>query len=103
MKRFALVVFSFHALSAGRDGWLGPDKAKHFFLGAFVQSAAFGGLRATRLDRNTSLAGATAISLTASLAKELRDRSGKGTPSLKDAAWGLAGAAAISPLLLKAK
>ena len=103
MKRFALVAFSLHALSTGRDGWLGSDKAKHFFLGVFVQSAAFGGLRATGLGKNSSLAGASALSLTASLGKELRDRSGRGTPSVRDAAWGIAGAAAISPLLLKAK
>ena len=46
------------------DKWFSPDKAKHFFMAAFVQSASFGGLRAVGVGRSGSLAGASA-SLTA--------------------------------------
>jgi hypothetical protein len=35
--------------------------------------------------------------------KELRDRAGRGTPSPKDVVWGLAGGAAITPVLLKTR
>jgi putative lipoprotein len=103
MKRLALVVFSVGSVALPKDSWFGPDKVKHFFLGAFVQSAAFGTLQATGLSRNTAIAGASATTLGLSVAKELHDRSRKGTPSLRDVAWGLAGAAAVSPLLLRTK
>ena len=42
------------------DRWFSSDKAKHFFTAALVQSASFGGLRATGLSRGQSLAGANA-------------------------------------------
>ena len=103
MKRVGVIIFSLHSLSLGQDSWFGADKAKHFFLGAFVQSAVFSGLRTSGLRKNVSLAGASTVTLGAVIAKELRDRNGKGTPSARDVAWGLAGAAAISPLLMKAK
>ena len=103
MRRVALLVFSFHAVSLGQDSWLGADKAKHFFLGAFVQSAAFSGLQVAGLGKHGSLEGAGAVTFGISVAKELRDRTGKGTPSVRDVVWGMAGAAAISPLLLRTK
>jgi uncharacterized protein YfiM (DUF2279 family) len=103
VKRTALVVFTVHSLSLGGDSWFGSDKVKHFFLGSFIQSAAFGGLRATGLGKRASIAGASAATIVMSVGKELRDRNGSGTPSLRDVVWGLAGGAAISPLLLRAK
>ena len=103
MRRTALLVFTVHSLSLGGDSWFGADKVKHFFLGAFIQSAAFGGLRATGLGKGASIAGASATTFGLSVGKELRDLSGKGTPSLRDLAWGLAGGAVISPLLLRTK
>jgi uncharacterized protein YfiM (DUF2279 family) len=104
VKRFLFVAFSFQVLSGGRDAWFGPDKAKHFFLGAFVQSASFGVLRSTGLGKSAALAGASGVTLSASVAKELRDRvTGRGTPSFRDFTWSLAGAAAVSPLLLRSK
>ena len=33
------------------DRWFAPDKAKHFFTAAFVQSASFSGLRAVGAGR----------------------------------------------------
>ena len=103
MRRTAVLVFTVHSLSLGRDSWFGPDKVKHFFLGAFIQSATFGGLRATGLSKGASIAGASATTLGLSVGKELRDRNGSGTPSVRDVVWGLAGGAAISPLLLRTK
>lgn len=85
------------------DRWFSADKAQHFFIGAFVQSASFGVLRAAKVEKETALIGASALSAAAAVGKELRDRNGRGTVSVKDAAWGLAGAAAISPILSRTK
>ena len=87
----------------GGDRWLSADKAKHFFLGAFVQSVSFGVLRSARVERRSALAGASVASLGAALGKEVHDRFSAGDPSLKDLVWTLGGAAAISPLLLRSK
>lgn len=103
MSRTMILVFSLSTVAFPKDSWFGADKVKHFFLGAFVQSAAFGGLRATALGKNVSLAGASAATLSVVVAKELRDRQEKGTPSLRDVGWGLAGAATVTPLLLRTK
>jgi uncharacterized protein YfiM (DUF2279 family) len=97
-----VIAFSLQALG-GADPWVSRDKIQHFFLGAFIQSAAFGIADATGAGKSASLAGASAVSLSAVLAKEIRDRNGRGTPSAKDAIWGLAGAAAISPVLARTK
>jgi hypothetical protein len=50
-----------------------------------------------------SFLAASAVSVAAIAGKELRDRNGRGTVSVKDAAWGLAGAAAITPILTRTK
>lgn len=97
-----VIAFSLQALG-GADPWVSRDKIQHFFLGAFIQSAAFSIADATGAEKSASLAAASAVSLSAVLAKEIRDRNGRGTPSAKDAIWGLAGAAAISPVLARTK
>ena len=102
MRRYVVIAFSLQALG-GADPWVSRDKIQHFFLGAFVQSAAFSIADAAGVGKSVSLATATGVSVSAVLAKELRDRNGRGTPSAKDAVWGLAGAAAISPVLARTK
>lgn len=103
MRPIVFVAFTIGSISMPADQWFAADKAKHFFLGAFIQSASFSGLRAAGLDRTGSLVAASAITTAAVAAKELRDRAGRGTMSFKDAAWGLAGAAAITPALARTK
>jgi uncharacterized protein YfiM (DUF2279 family) len=103
VKPIVFLVVTVQSMSLPGDSWFGPDKAKHFFLGAFVQSAAFSGLRAAGIQKEAALAAATAVTAGAALTKELRDRGGKGASSAKDAAWSLAGAAAISPVLARTK
>jgi putative lipoprotein len=103
VKPIVFVVVTVQSLSLPGDSWFGADKAKHFFLGTFIQSAAFSGLRAGGIQKEAALGAATAVTVGAAFTKEFRDRGGKGTASLKDAAWTLAGAAAISPVLLRAK
>jgi hypothetical protein len=97
-----VIAFSLQALG-GADPWVSRDKIQHLFLGAFIQGAAFSLADATGAGKSVSLAAASAVSVSAVLAKEVRDRNGHGTPSVKDAVWGLAGAAAISPVLARTK
>lgn len=97
-----LLSFSLHALSAP-DRWFSADKAQHFFMGTFVQGASFAVLRAARIDKTPALTVASAISATAAIGKEFRDRGGRGDASAKDAIWTLTGALAISPILARTK
>jgi uncharacterized protein YfiM (DUF2279 family) len=97
------VAFAFSAQLFTSDPWLSADKMKHFVLASFVQSAGFGMLRTVGAQKTPSILGASALSLSAVVGKELWDRSGRGDPSVKDAVWGLAGAAAVTPVLLKTR
>jgi putative lipoprotein len=81
------------------DPWFSRDKAKHFFMSAFIQSASFSALRATGAHKGASLVGATAVSLSIGVGKELYDRRFGGDPSFKDLTWDAAGIAAASLLL----
>jgi hypothetical protein len=100
--KILLLSLSLQTISAP-DQWFRADKVQHFFLGTFAQSASFGILRAARMDKTPSLIAASALSATVAIGKELRDRGGRGDPSVKDALATLAGAAAISPLLARTK
>ena len=97
-----VIALSFQALTAP-DKWFSADKAQHFFIGTFVQSASFGVLRAAKVDDRPALTVASVVSATVAVGKELRDRRGHGDPSVKDAVWTMAGAAAISPLLARTR
>ncbi len=85
------------------DSWFAPDKAKHFFTAAFVQTASFGGLRAMGASHRASLAGATAVTAAVSIGKELYDRQFGGDPSWKDLAWDAAGLLVASAMLHQTK
>ena len=80
------------------DGWFGADKIKHFLLAGFVQSAGYSVFRATSIDHRSSLVGATALSASISVAKELSDRRSTGF-SLRDLAWDAAGIGASTVLI----
>ena len=86
------------SLSVGAPGdrWWGPDKVKHFFISAFVQSVSYSALRLTRLDHAPSLGGATVVSAAVGLGRELHDRRTKGLFSVPDLAWDAAGIGAAS-------
>jgi putative lipoprotein len=81
------------------DSWFGADKAKHFFMAAFVQSLSFGALRSAGLSRNASLTGATVTSTAASIGKEISDRASGGVVSLKDLTYDGAGILGATVLL----
>jgi uncharacterized protein YfiM (DUF2279 family) len=96
-----VVAFSLHFGSASTDGdqWIAPDKVKHFFSAAFVQSVSYGTLRAAHVGHGAALTGASAVTTSISVGKEVWDAHGHGTPSVRDLVWDAAGAAAASALL----
>jgi uncharacterized protein YfiM (DUF2279 family) len=92
-----------HSSSAGsatpHDSWLGADKVKHFFLSAFIESVAYGGLRLAHADRATALPVAAGLTMTLGVAKEVRDQSTEGLFSLGDLTWDAAGTGAAAVML----
>ena len=100
--RGLVLLFVLHAADARapRDRWLGADKAKHFFISAFVQSVSFSALRATGVTRNSSLIAAAGVTVGVGIGRELYDlRRPGGVSSVKDVAWDAAGALAAAELL----
>jgi uncharacterized protein YfiM (DUF2279 family) len=83
------------------DAWLGEDKLKHFFTSAFVQGMGYGTLRAAGASHAVALGGATVVTSAAGVGKELWDRGGRGTPSVKDLVWDAAGAGSATVLLVR--
>lgn len=84
---------------SGGDRWFAPDKAKHFFMAAFIQSASFSALRSTGLHWNGSIAGASAVTALVGIGKEVHDTRTGGDASIKDLTWDAGGAAGASVLL----
>ena len=98
--RGLLLVFTMHGLpTPAADGWVTRDKAQHFFMSAFVQSAAYGSLRGSGVAHGSALVAATAVTATVGIGKELRDRRVKGEFSVRDLAWDAAGTASMTLLL----
>jgi len=81
------------------DSWSGPDKVKHFFISAFIESLAFGGLQAAGAGRSTAFAGAIVTTAAFALARELYDKRTKGIFSIPDLTWDAAGAGAAALVL----
>ena len=83
-----------------RDRWVGEDKWKHFFSSFVVTSISASAARAAGLDPAPSAWVGAGVGVAAGAWKEIRDRRRPGaTPSLKDAAWDLAGVGTATALL----
>ena len=84
---------------APRDRWVGEDKGKHFFASFVVTRLSASAARAAGLDPAPSAWVGAGVGATAGALKEIRDlRRREGVPSLKDAAWNLAGVGAATAL-----
>lgn len=78
---------------------IAPDKLKHFFLSAFVQSASYSALRLTRVEHDAALVGASAVTLSVGVGKEIYDARAGRPFDIRDLAWDIAGGAAAAALL----
>ena len=86
-----------------RDSWFGTDKVKHFFMSAFVQSAAFSAARAVGASNsNAQLVGGIATGAIG-IGREVHDRRVGKIFSIKDLAWDAAGGAAAGVLLRRTR
>jgi putative lipoprotein len=83
------------------DSWFGPDKLQHFFTSAFVQSLGYGALRRAGAENGPALLGASVVTATVGVGKELRDRRVRGEFSGRDLVWDAAGAGSASLLLAR--
>jgi putative lipoprotein len=102
--RGLLLIFSLHAgpaapQGAPADAWFSRDKAQHFLMSAFIQSAGYGALRGAGVRHGTALGGASVATAAVGVGKELHDRRVKGDFSARDLTWDAAGAGAMTLLL----
>ncbi|MDQ3697884.1 MAG: hypothetical protein M3373_07650 [Gemmatimonadota bacterium] len=81
------------------DRWFAPDKVKHFFVSAFIQSVAYSALRAADANHDRALAGASLTTAAFGIGKEVRDWQTRGEFSFRDLAWDAAGGVTVSLLL----
>ncbi|MGH7646794.1 MAG: DUF2279 domain-containing protein [Gemmatimonadaceae bacterium] len=102
----AIVLALSLSLGAGHqngDKWFAPDKLKHFFVSAFVESASYSALRAARVNHHDAIVSAAGLTVGVGLIKELHDtHTGEGF-SLRDLAWDAAGTAAGAAFLSHAR
>ena len=87
----------------GGDRWLAPDKLKHFFMSAFIESASYSALRAARVSHHDALVSAAGIAVSVGVAKELHDSWTQEGFSLRDLTWDAAGTAAGAAFLSHAQ
>jgi uncharacterized protein YfiM (DUF2279 family) len=76
-----------------------PDKVKHFFLAAFVESVSYSTVRAAGVQHDRALVAASAVTLSASIGKEVWDSRRGGRFSIGDVVWDVAGGAAAAAML----
>ena len=88
------------SLGGAGDRWLGSDKVKHFFLSAFIQSASYASLRSAGLGHGPSLLGASGVTATLGVGKEIHDRNTPGDFSVRDLTADAVGAGAATLLLV---
>ena len=84
---------------APADRWFGSDKVKHFLMSALIQSASYSAARSAGVSRSNAQLGASVISMTFGIAKEVRDKRQARPFSVRDLAWDGAGALAAAALL----
>lgn len=85
------------------DPWFGPDKLKHFFMSALVETASYGALRAANVPHVKSLQFASVVSVAVGVGKEVEDSQHGESFSVRDLTWDLAGAASAAAILQAAR
>jgi uncharacterized protein YfiM (DUF2279 family) len=87
-----------HSLTP-KDTFLGPDKVKHFFMSAFIESVGFGGMQAVGGSRSASIGAATAVTVAAGVGREIHDKITKNLFSFGDLTWDAIGTGAALLLI----
>jgi putative lipoprotein len=99
--RTLILAFGLHAGAGAHpaDRWFGADKAKHFFISAFLESITYSALRSVNVRHDPALIAASTLTLSVGVGKELYDRHSYGLFSVKDLTWDVAGNAAAATVL----
>ena len=101
---FAVVAPASAAAQRPADRWLGPDKIKHFFTSALIQSLGYSVTQVTtKAPRSSLLFSASVASAAVGIGKEMYDRRSYGLFSLRDLAWDAAGAGTASLMLARTR
>jgi len=83
-----------------RDSWFSPDKIKHFFMSAFIESVTYSALQAARVNHRPALGGAIGVTMAIAVGREIHDKRTPGNIfSVRDLAWDAVGASAGAVLL----
>ena len=85
------------------DKWIGTDKVKHFFMSAFVQSAAFSAARAAGASHASAQAIGGVTTGALGFAREVHDKRVGKIFSVKDLAWDAAGGVSAAALLRRTR
>jgi uncharacterized protein YfiM (DUF2279 family) len=86
-----------------RDSWLGTDKIKHFFMAAFVQSAAFSAARALGASGSSAQVIGGLTTSVAGIGREVYDHRKGRIFSVKDLSWDAAGGVTAAALLRRTR
>ena len=87
-----------------RDSWFSPDKIKHFFMSAFIESVTYSALQAARVNRRPALSGAIGVTMAIGVGREIHDKRTPGNIfSVRDLTWDAVGAAAGAVLLAQTR
>ena len=83
-----------------RDSWFSPDKIKHFFMSAFIESVTYSALQAARVNHRPALGGAIGVTMAIGVGREIHDKRTPGNIfSVRDLTWDAVGATAGAVLL----
>jgi uncharacterized protein YfiM (DUF2279 family) len=83
-----------------RDSWFSPDKIKHFFMSAFIESVTYSALQAARVNHRTALGGAIGVTMAVGVGREIHDKRTPGNIfSVRDLTWDAVGVTAGAVLL----
>jgi uncharacterized protein YfiM (DUF2279 family) len=83
-----------------RDSWFSPDKIKHFFMSAFIESVTYSALQAARMNHRPALGSAIGVTMAIGVGREVHDKRTPGNIfSVRDLAWDAVGATAGAVLL----
>ncbi|MDQ6690876.1 MAG: hypothetical protein M3Z18_10240 [Gemmatimonadota bacterium] len=82
------------------DSWFSPDKIKHFFMSAFIESLTYSALQAVRVNHRPALGGAIGFTLAVGVGREIHDQRTPGNIfSVRDLTWDAIGTAAGAVML----
>jgi hypothetical protein len=76
-----------------------PDRVKHFFMSAFVQSVSYSAFRVVRVEHDAAMIAASGVTFAVGAGKEVADHRAGRQFDMVDLLWDVAGGAAAAAVL----